>query len=111
MKHLRYKGDSHVRSFDSDTLKRIEVDEEELSFDCRKGGVLEMKNASAEKLLELYPNDFEEVDSDTAEQLQLDTFTPATVGNDPNPAAEAPAPTTPAGATGTNRTRSSTKTG
>lgn len=110
MKHLRYTGDAHVRSFSAEDLKSMDVDEDEgLEFDKRSGGVLEMKNASAEKLLERYPDDFEEIDSDQAEQLQMEVTEPLTVANETTPTEDS-ATDTPAGATRTNRTRSSTRT-
>ena len=109
-KNLRYVGTADVRKLSAADLERLEItNEEDLVFETRKGGVLEVKVDTAKKLMEALPGEFEEIDADEAEQLQMEADGDDSSGEPSDPNAN-PSDTTDATTGGTTRTgRGSTR--
>jgi hypothetical protein len=82
-KKLAYVGPAHTRSFTADDLKKLEVTEKDgLSFDRREaGGVLEVKNATADRLVEVLPKEFKVVTDEEAEDLADEPNEPEVVND------------------------------
>lgn len=74
MKNLHYKPDA-VRIFTEEDQKTLGINSpksEDLVWDpSENGGVLEIADDAADKILEAYPDDFEAVSKKDADQLQM----------------------------------------